>query len=164
MENHLCVILILSLSFNGLHAQVAGTMDINEVPASSRILKYKQAASLWTEALPIGNGRLGGMVYGRTHEEIIKLNENTIWAGGPYDSNGKGGYKDLDSIRSLVFEGKGREAEALFEKSMMARNWETESAPYQPLGNLRILHPGHSQVTDYKRELLLDSALVRVSI
>ena len=159
----LCAIPILFLSLMGLHAQVAGKMDMNEVPASSRILKYNQAASLWTEALPIGNGRLGGMVYGRTHEEIIKLNENSIWAGGPYDSNGEGGSRDLDSIRTLVFEGRGREAEALFEKSMMARNWQSESAPYQPLGNLRILHPDHTQVTDYQRELLLDSALVRVA-
>ncbi len=116
------IILFLSLFYSGVLAQVAGKMEINEVPASSRVLYYNQPASLWTEALPIGNGRLGGMVYGRTHEEIIKLNENTLWAGGPYNSNGEGGFQYLDSIRTLVFEGKGREAEALFEKSMMARN------------------------------------------
>ena len=130
-------------------------------PASTRLIYFNQPASLWTEALPIGNGRLGGMVFGRPHEELIQLNENTIWAGGPYNSNGEGGYSSLDSIRKLVFAGKGKEAEELFEKTMMARRWGT--APYQPLGNLRILSPGHAFVSDYRRELLLDSALVRVS-
>ncbi|HCC71398.1 MAG TPA: hypothetical protein DEQ09_09655, partial [Bacteroidales bacterium] len=132
-----------------------------EIPSSTRLLVYDQPASIWTEAMPIGNGRIGGMVYGRTHEEIIKLNENTLYAGGPYNSNGPGGYPYLDSIRSLVFEGRGKEAEKLFEKTMMARKWS--SAPYQPLGNLRIILPGHSFASGYRRELLLDSALARVS-
>jgi alpha-L-fucosidase 2 len=83
---------------------------------STTKLWYEEPASMWSDALPIGNGRLGGMVFGRTHEELIQLNENTVWAGGPYNSNGKGGYSSLDSIRKLVFEGKGKEAEKLFEK------------------------------------------------
>ena len=130
-------------------------------PGSTNRLLYNNPASLWTDALPIGNGRLGGMVFGRAQEELIQLNENTVWAGGPYNSNGKGGYSSLDSIRKLVFEGKGKEAEKLFEKTMMGRNWGT--AAYQPLGNLKILSPDQAIVTDYRRELLLDSALARVS-
>ena len=63
-----------------------------DIPASTRILCYDKPASLQTEALPVGNGRIGGMIYGRVHEEIIKLNENTLYAGGPYNSNGPGGY------------------------------------------------------------------------
>jgi alpha-L-fucosidase 2 len=153
----------LLFSFNYSNAQPVNKPVLYSMPASTRILCYDQPAALWTEALPVGNGRLGGMIYGGTGEEVIKLNENSIWAGGPYDSNGKGGYQYLDSIRNLVFEGKGKEAENLFEKTMMARDWESESAPYQPLGNLRILSPGHAFVTDYKRELLLDSAISRIS-
>ena len=142
---------------------ITAQSEINntEIPSSTRLLVYDQPASIWTEALPIGNGRIGGMVYGRTHEEIIKLNENTLYAGGPYNSNGPGGYPYLDSIRTLVFDGKGKEAEELFEKTMMARNWS--SAPYQPLGELRIIFAEHAFVSDYKRELVLDSALVRVN-
>ena len=128
---------------------------------STRILCYEQPAALWTEALPVGNGRLGGMIYGGTGEEVIKLNENSVWAGGPYNSNGKGGYASLDSIRKLVFDGKGKEAEQLFEKSMMARNWAT--APYQPVGNLKIVSPGQSFAENYSRELILDSAICRIS-
>ncbi len=155
---NLCSFLLLITA--GLFAQ---NPVKNEIPASTRMIWYDQPADLWIEALPIGNGRLGGMVYGGTHEEIIKLNENSLYAGGPYNSNGPGGYAYLDSIRNLVFEGKGKEAEELFEKTMMARNWKQESAPYQPLGNIRIFSPGHAFVSDYNRELLLDSALALVS-
>jgi len=156
-----CFLMLTGLS--AANAQVNKSFPAAHIPSSTRILYFDQPATLWTEALPVGNGRLGGIIYGRTQEEIIKLNENTIWAGGPYDSNGKGGYQFLDSIRKLVFVGNGKEAENLFEKTMMGRDWESESAPYQPLGNLRILSPGHAFVTEYKRELLLDSALSRIS-
>lgn len=139
---------------------MAGSSLHAQNPSTSRLL-YDQPASLWTDAMPIGNGRLGAMVFGRTHEELIQLNESTLWAGGPYNSNGPGGLPWLDSIRNLVFAGKGKQAEDLFEKTWMARSWE--SARYLPLGNLRILSPGHAFVTDYKRELSLDSAIVKVS-
>ncbi len=155
------VLIILFLFVLTMHQEDCQSQQI--IPASTRILSYDQPADLWIEALPIGNGRLGGMVYGRTHEEIIKLNENSLYAGGTYNSNGPGGYPYLDSIRQLVFNGKGKEAEKLFEETMMSRNWQQESAPYQPLGNISITSPGHSFVSNYKRELLLDSALTRVS-
>jgi len=135
--------------------------------SSSRSFWFDQPANLWTEALPVGNGKLGAMVYGRVHEELIKLNESSIWAGGPYNSLDQGGAPYLDSIRNLVFAGKGREAEALFEKTMMGRAWMNgegiEGAAYQPLGNLRLVFPGPAGVENYRRELLMDSALVRVS-
>ncbi len=135
--------------------------------SSSNSFWFDKPADLWTEALPLGNGKLGAMVYGRVHEELIKLNESSVWAGGPYNSNNEGGAPYLDSIRSLVFAGKGREAEALFEKKMMGRTWINgegiEGAPYQPLGNLRIVLPDQIGVENYRRELLLDSALVRIS-
>ncbi len=151
-------IILLAFPFGEINGQ-----DKNNIPESSRVISFDQPASLWVEALPIGNGRLGGMIYGRTHEELIRLNENSLYAGGPYNSNGPGGYPYLDSIRQLVFDGKGKEAEKLFEETMMSRNWQQESAPYQPLGDLKILNPGHSNVSGYKRELLLDSALAKVS-
>ena len=156
------LLLVFSFSFfASVSLQSQSDTAEKDIPVSTRLLFYDKPASVWTEALPIGNGRIGGMVYGRTHEEIIKLNENTLYAGGPYNSNGPGGYPYLDSIRTLVFEGKGKEAEQLFEKTMMARKWS--SAPYQPLGNLRMIFPEHAFVKDYRRELLLDSAIARVN-
>lgn len=134
---------------------------VNKLNPSTARLLYNHPASLWTDALPIGNGRLGAMVYGRTHEELIQLNESSLWAGGPYNSNGPGGLPYLDSIRKLVFAGEGKQAEELFEKTWMGRSGE--SARYLPLGNIRILTPGHAFATGYERVLSMDSAVVKVS-
>jgi alpha-L-fucosidase 2 len=133
-------------------------------PAAAPDLKlwYRQPAAAWIEALPVGNGRLGAMVFGGTHEELLQLNEDTIWTGGPYDPHGSGaGVKALPEIRRLVFEGKGKDAEKLFESEMMAKIWD--QAQYQPLGDLRLSFPGHGTVTDYRRELDLDTAIARTT-
>ncbi|MBM3311124.1 MAG: glycoside hydrolase family 95 protein, partial [Candidatus Aminicenantes bacterium] len=133
-----------------------------EDAVKAKVLWYRQPASAWIEALPVGNGRLGAMVFGGTHEELLRLNEDTVWTGGPYDPHGDGeGVKALPEIRRLVFEGKGKEAEALFEKTMMAKIWD--QAQYQPLGDLRLTFPGHGVVTDYRRELDLDTAIARTA-
>ncbi|MDO9376306.1 MAG: glycoside hydrolase N-terminal domain-containing protein [Ferruginibacter sp.] len=82
-------------------------------------LWYKQPAVKWTEALPLGNGRIGAMVFGGAVEERIQFNEETLWTGGPRNYNKKGAYKYLDSIRQLLFEGNQKAAEALAEKEFM---------------------------------------------
>ena len=153
----LIIAFILANFFDG----VSQNDNLTPCPVSTRMIWFDEPATLWTDAIPIGNGRLGAMVYGRTHEETLQLNESSIWAGGPYNSNGEGGYPFLDSIRNLVFQKRGKEAEDLFEQSMMARSWGT--APYQPLGNLKMIFPGHSRVENYRRELIMDSAIARVS-
>ena len=76
----------------------------------SALLWYAKPAQAWDEALPVGNGRIGGMVFGGAGEEHIQLNEDTYWTGGPYSSVVKGGYTQLPEIRKLVFEGKYLEA------------------------------------------------------
>ena len=82
-------------------------------------LWYKQPAIKWTEALPIGNGRIGAMIFGGVEQDRIQYNEETLWTGEPRDYNRKGAYKYLDSIRRLLFSGKQKEAEALAEKELM---------------------------------------------
>ena len=82
-------------------------------------LWYKQPATKWTEALPIGNGRLGAMIFGDVHTEHLQFNEETLWTGEPRPYNRKGAYKYLDSIRALLFAGKQKEAEALAEAQFM---------------------------------------------
>jgi len=100
------------------------------------------------------------MVFGGTQSELIQLNEDTVWTGGPYDPHGTGaGAKALPEIRRLVFEGKGKEAEALFEKEMMAKIWD--QAQYQPLGDLKLSFAGLGEVSDFRRELNLDTAVAR---
>ena len=84
-------------------------------------LWYKRPAMFWTEALPVGNGRLGAMVYGRTDIEEIQLNEDTVWTGGPYDPSNPEALTALPEVRKLVFAGKFREAQELYGRKMMAR-------------------------------------------
>ncbi len=123
-------------------------------------LWYRQPAENWNQALPVGNGRLGAMVFGRTGDETIQLNEETLWSGGPYDPVVPGAYRALPEIRRLLFGGDIPAAHDLFGRSMMGRPYE--QMKYQPLGNLQLTFPGHESVTDYRRELDLDAAVARV--
>ncbi len=132
-----------------------------ETRPASDLLWYSRPAAEWTEALPLGNGRLGAMVFGGTQQERIALNESTVWTGGPYDPAGDGqGVKALPEIQKLVFQGKNKEAETLFEKQMMSKSWE--QAEYQPLGNLELTFPEHAFVSGYRRDLNLSTATAGV--
>ena len=124
-------------------------------------LWYEQPANEWNEALPIGNGRLGAMVFGGKAEETIQLNEETLWTGGPYDASREGGAEALPIIQQLVLDGEFARAHDLFGRTMMGIPYEQQK--YQPLGNLKLNFPGHEDAYAYKRELNLDSAFVRVS-
>ncbi len=122
---------------------------------------FRQPAAEWNRALPLGNGRLGAMVFGGTAVEHIQLNEETLWTGGPYNPVVKGASKALPEIQRLLFAGDVPKAHDLFGRTMMGVPYEQQK--YQPLGDLLIVFPGHDTVTSYRRELLLDSALSRVS-
>ena len=124
------------------------------------VLWYDKPATKWREALPVGNGRLGAMVFGNTELERIPLNEQTVWTGGPYDPTIPGGAKALPEIRRLVFEGKYFEAESLFAEKMMGK---ADQMKYQPLGNLFLEFPGHTNVSNYQRRLDLETAVASVS-
>lgn len=128
--------------------------------ASASTLWYAKPAQKWAEALPVGNGRLGAMVFGKTDRERLQLNEQTIWTGQPYDPTRPGGSKALPEIQKLVFEGKWFEAEALFAKKMMGK---PDQMKYQPLGDLFLEFPGHTNVIDYCRTLDLNTAIAGVS-
>lgn len=125
------------------------------------ILYYTQPAANWFEALPLGNGRLGAMVYSVPSREQIQLNENTIWAGGPYRNDNPAMRESIGKIRSLIFENKFAEAEDLACKTMITQ--EAHGMPYQTAGDLYLTFPGHDKYTAYKRELSLDSAIVVMS-
>ncbi len=127
---------------------------------AATVLWYARPAAKWSEALPVGNGRLGAMVFGGIGSERLQLNEQTIWTGGPYDPTLPGGAKALPEIRRLVFAGKYFEAEALFAKTMMGK---PDQMKYQPLGNLFLEFSGHTNATDYRRRLDLDTAIADVS-
>lgn len=126
----------------------------------TNVLWYRQPAAKWTEALPIGNGRLGGMVFGGVASERIQLNEGTVWAGEKRDRSNPAGGAALPEVRRLLFAGKPKEAEALAEKDIIAI--PKRMPPYQTLGDLTIHFPHQEEFTDYTRELDLNTAIVRM--
>jgi len=123
-------------------------------------LWYNKPAQVWTEALPLGNGRLGAMVFGNPATEQIQLNEATIWAGSPNNNPNPEALTNIPKIRELVFAGKYVEAQTLATQKVMSPT--NQGMPYQPFGDLRISFPGHSRYTDYYRDLNLDSATTSV--
>ena len=124
-------------------------------------LWYKHPAAKWTEALPVGNGRLGAMVFGKTDEERIQFNEETYWSGGPYSQTVKGGYKELPEIQKLIFEGDYIKAHRLFGRHLMG--YPVEQQKYQSLGDLILKFAASGEVQEYRRELDLDTAVSSVS-
>jgi len=128
---------------------------------SDLTLWYNQPAAQWNHALPVGNGRLGAMVFGETATERIQLNEETFWAGGPYDPTNPGGAAALPEIQRLLFAGEVNKAHDLFGRTMMGIPYE--QMKYQSLGDFLMFFPGHEEVTDYRRELNIDEAISTVS-
>ena len=122
-------------------------------------LWYDQPAQTWTQALPVGNGVIGGMVFGTPAVEHIQLNEETIWAGQPNNVVNPNAKETLPEVRRLIFEGKYKEAQELANaKVMPVAIGKNMGMPYQPFGDLYIAMPGHADYTDYERWLDLDNA------
>jgi len=124
------------------------------------VLFYRQPAKEWVEALPVGDGRLGGMVFGGVPAERVQLNEDTFWSGGPYDPINPEALQYLPKVRQLLWEGRHKEAQDLADEKLMGRPRNLQA--YQPLGDLRLVVEGHDYPADYRRELDLDRAVVRV--
>ena len=112
-------------------------------------LWYDKPAAVWTEALPLGNGRLGAMVYGNPAIDQVQLNEETIWAGRPNSNANPEALENIPEIRELVFAGKYVEAQELANEKVMSNT--NSGMPYQPFGDLRMSFPGHGNYSDYYR-------------
>ena len=121
---------------------------------------YTRPATQWVEAIPVGNGRLGAMVFGGTAHEQIQFNETTVWTGAPREYQHPGAAKALPQIRALLAQGKQAEAEALAMKEFMSVPLRQEK--YQPFGDLRLELAGHDRATGYRRTLDLDAAVTTV--
>ena len=142
---------------------LASALAATGVRAQGHTLWYDRPAMTWTQALPVGNGRLGGMVFGNPAVERVQLNEETIWAGQPNFTLNPRAKGALPRVRSLIAEGKYREAQNLADASIMPGANRNSGMPYQTFGDLYISMPGHGSYTGYRRELSLDSALSVVS-
>lgn len=123
----------------------------------SELLWYKVPAENWDEALPVGNGRLGGMVFGKPADELIQLNEDSIWSGGFRKRNNPKAYDNLEKMRALIREGKTAEAEALCSDAFYGTN--ENQRHYHPLGDFHIWQCGTEDYTDYERSLDLENSI-----
>lgn len=121
------------------------------------VLWYDSPAKYWEEALPLGNGRLGAMVYGDPVNEEIQLNEETVSAGSPYKNYNSEAKEALPAIRKLIFDGNYAEAQLMAGEKILSRNGF--GMPYQTVGSLRLQFEGQENYTDYRRELDIDKAL-----
>ena len=129
------------------------------VAENTHQLWYDRPAMTWTQALPIGNGTMGGMVFGTPAVERIQLNEETIWAGQPNQVCNPAAKENLPKVRQLIFEGKYKEAEMLANEKVMPQGaGQNCGMPFQPFGDLWIAMPGHADYTGYERLLDLDNA------
>ncbi|MGD1074212.1 MAG: glycoside hydrolase family 95 protein, partial [Bryobacteraceae bacterium] len=125
------------------------------------MLWYRHPAQRWGDALPVGNGRLGGMVFGGITKERVQLNEDTIWNGKKRDRINPEALKALPEVRRLLFAGKPLDAVKLEDEKLMGI--PNRQPPYQPLGDLNIEFSGLDNASDYRRELNLATGVVRVS-
>ena len=146
-----CIFFLNSCNFSAPEKEINPSLN----------LWYDKPAISWTEALPVGNGRLAAMVYGGTENETIQFNEETLWSGQPHDYAHPGAYQSLDKIRQLLWDGKQNEATKLGNEQFMSQPFGQQC--YLPFGNILLNFPGHENATNYKRKLDLEDAISSVA-
>ena len=124
-------------------------------------LLFREPAATWELALPVGNGRLGGMIFGGVPRERIQLNEDSLWSGGPLDTHNPDALEVLPEVRRLLAEGRPEDAAELADRALMGK--PSSVRPYQTLADLWLDFPGHAQWHSYRRWLDLDSAIASAS-
>ncbi len=131
--------------------------------SSSMKIWFNRPADNWNNALPVGNGRLGAMIFGGIENERLELNEESVWTGGPrWDAN-PDALQTLPKVRKLLFEGKYKEAEELAQKGILAYKPGNPAASYQTLGDLYLKFDHLSGISNYRRELDIENAVASVS-
>lgn len=167
--------LILAFGSAQLFAGEPELIGAASAPAEPLSFWYRQPAGFnqpvgnrrqdpsWLEALPVGTGRIGAMVFGGIGRERLQLNEDTLWAGGPYDPVNTNGLAALPEVRQLVFDGKYRQAGQLIAQKVLSfPRWPASEMPYETAGDLLLNFPGAGAVENYRRDLNLDTAVAGV--
>jgi alpha-L-fucosidase 2 len=159
IHRFLCGVVLIGCSVTSLAAepQLSGNAP---APGERLSLWYRQPAQKWVEALAVGNGRIGAMVFGGIKRERLQLNEDTLWAGGPYDPVNPQAREALPEARRLVFEGKYSEAARLISARVMSK--PLAQMQYETAGDLMLSFPDSSAVENYRRDLNLDTAVATV--
>ena len=151
---------LLVLVFSLLTLFSCNSLKTDKELNPSVMLWYDKPATNWTEALPLGNGRMGAMVYGGIEKEVIQFNEETLWTGQPHDYAHEGAHEVLSELRQLLWEGKQEEAHKLGNERFMSQPFGQFC--YQPFGNVVLGFPNHKNVNNYKRQLDLEDAISSV--
>lgn len=121
----------------------------------------KPAGNTWENALPIGNGRLGAMIYGNVDTETVQLNEHTLWSGSPNRNDNPIALDSLAIIRKLIFDGKQKEAEQLANRIILSK--KSHGQMFEPAGELHLAFNGHENYSNYYRELDIEKAVAKTS-
>ncbi len=152
------ILLIIGLVFVSCTDIRNSGFNNEEIPEIQEYrLWYKQPAVKWVEGLPVGNGRLGAMIFGGVYSERIQLNEESLWAGKRFNTNNPNALKDLDRIRNLIFEGEIKEAYLLGNKSLLSTPPRFRS--HQTFGDINLSFDSVDVFSDYERELILNSGI-----
>ena len=150
------ILLLFILSLLGISGSTA-------LFSQETVLWFRQPAANWNEALPVGNGRLGAMVFGGIANERLQLNEESIWTHDKDYKDKKDGYKYIPEIRKLLFNGKYAKAQKICTEHLLTERFPGGTNTYQTLGDIHIFFNGVEPARDYRRELQLDKALVKTS-
>src|SRR5687768_10471828 len=119
----------------------------------------KPSGKIWENALPIGNGRLGAMIYGNVEKETIQLNEHTLWTGSPNRNDNPLALDSLAEIRKLILAGKQKDAELLANRVIISK--KSHGQMFQPAGELQLIFNGHEKYRDFYRELDIEKAVAK---
>lgn len=131
--------------------------SIAQKSAGLKLWYNKPSGDIWENALPIGNGFLGAMIYGNVDTEKIQLNESTVWSGSPNRNDNTACLDSLSVIRKLIFAGKQKEAEQIANRIIVSKT--SHGQMFEPVGNLQLVFPGHNNYTNYYRELDIEKAV-----
>ncbi|CAF0756781.1 unnamed protein product [Rotaria sordida] len=151
---------IIDYLLNILIVKCQSILSKSSSPSSPLSLWYEKAASQWLEALPIGNGYMGAMIYGGYPRETIQLNSDTLWAGSPHDYSNPGAFNYLQEIRQLIENNQWNQAQQILTENFFGK--PIRQAPYQPVGNLFIdffPESSYNSIDQYQRELNLEKAI-----
>ncbi len=153
---------IISWIFTGIVA--INLISIKAAAQNNSSLKLwynKPSGRVWENALPIGNGRLGAMVYGSVKDETIQLNEHTLWSGGPNRNDNPLALDSIAEIRRLILAGRQKEAEQIANRVIISK--KSQGQMFEPAGELHLHFPGHDNYSNYYRELDISSAFTKTS-
>ena len=137
------------------------TTSFSQTKPGMKLWYKTPSGRTWENALPIGNGKQGAMIYGNVPKETIQLNESTVWSGSPNRNDNPLAIDSLAKIRQLIFAGKQKEAERTAGRAIITK--KSHGQKFEPVGSLQLAFDGHDNYTNYYRELDIEKAVAKTS-